>query len=155
MTRSFAALAALALLAPAAGSAQDRIVPEEWRQTYETFHYAPAVRAGELVFLSGVVASLQGDETEADMEAAFDRAFAQIEGILNEAGASWADVVEMTTYHTELIPQAETFIAVKDKWAKAPYPAWTAIDVDRLYPERGLVEIKVIAHAPKAAADAD
>ncbi|MGF1456223.1 MAG: hypothetical protein ACFB6R_12720 [Alphaproteobacteria bacterium] len=31
---------------------------------------------------------------------------------------------------------------------EAPFPAWTAIDIDRLYPDGGLVEIKVVAHVP-------
>ena len=36
---------------------------------------------------------------------------------------------------------------------KPPYPAWTAIDVDRLIPERGITEIKIVARrAAKAAA---
>lgn len=143
-----AAAGALALLAPSFGAAHERIVPEGWQETYDNFHYAPAVRAGEILFLSGVVATLAEDETEADMEAAFDRAFEAIAGVLEKAGADWGDVVEMTTYHTELRAQGEAFMKVKDKWVKEPYPAWTAIDVDRLWPDRGIVEIRVIAHTP-------
>lgn len=133
-------------------TAQERIVPEVWSETYNSFHYAPAVRAGDMLYLSGVVASLLGDEQASnpdDLTAAFDRAFQSIEVVLKEAGASFADVVEMTTYHTELIPQIQTFTLSKDKWIKEPYPAWTAIDVDRLFPDRGLVEIKVIAYSPQ------
>ena len=139
-------------LLPALTIAQERIVPESWRQTYDTFHYAPAVRAGDFLYLSGIVASLEGDEQASNPDhliAAFDRAFMAIEAVLNEAGASLSDVVEMTTYHTELIPQMQTFTASKDKWIEEPYPAWTAIDVDRLFPDRGLVEIKVVAYSRK------
>ncbi|MEL7453595.1 MAG: Rid family hydrolase [Pseudomonadota bacterium] len=142
-------LPALAMVFCPSSLAQERIVPEAWQGTYDTFHFAPAVRAGDKLYLSGVVASLQGNEQEfskADMVAAFDRAFAQIEEILAAGGANWSDVVEVTTFHTELVHQIDAFTHSKDKWIKAPYPAWTAIDVDRLYPERGLVEIKVIAH---------
>lgn len=131
--------------------AQERIVPQDSSETYENFHYAPAVRAGDMLYLSGIVASLEGDEQASDPDhliAAFDRAFQAIEVVLKEAGASLSDVVEMTTYHTELMPQAQAFTASKDKWMKEPYPAWTAIDVDRLFPDRGLVEIKVIAYLP-------
>ncbi|MEL6324030.1 MAG: RidA family protein [Pseudomonadota bacterium] len=129
-----------------------RIVPDVWQEAYDVFHYAPAVRAGDTLYLSGIVASLQGDENENDpaaLEAAFDRAFEAIGGVLAEAGADWSDVVEMTTFHTELIHQVGPFTTSKDKFVKAPYPAWTAIDVDRLYPERGIVEIKVIAYVPE------
>lgn len=126
-----------------------RIVPEGWENTYNNFHYAPAVRAGDTIYLSGIVAGLAGDENETnpeDLEAAFDRSFSALEKVLNEAGADFSHVVEMTTFHTELIHQITPFTASKDKYLKAPYPAWTAIDVDRLYPERGLVEIKLIAY---------
>ena len=142
-----AALAASWLASPAI--AQERIIPESSQATYDAFHYAPAVRAGNLLYLSGIVASLEGDENEfnpADLEKAFDRAFEQIELVLTEAGADWSHVVEMTTFHTELIPQVTPFTTSKDKYLKAPYPAWTAIDVDRLFPERGIVEIKIIAY---------
>ena len=127
----------------------ERIIPEGWENTYNRFHYAPAVRAGDTLYLSGIVATLQGEENEnnpEDLEAAFDRCFDALEKVLNEAGADFSHVVEMTTFHTELIHQVGPFTASKDKYLKEPYPAWTAIDVDRLYPERGLVEIKLIAY---------
>ncbi|MEO0882389.1 MAG: RidA family protein [Pseudomonadota bacterium] len=126
-----------------------RIVPDGWQESYDAFHYAPAVVAGDTIYLSGVVASLQGDENEnndGDLEASFDRAFETLGAILEDAGADWSHVVEMTTFHTELIHQIGPFTASKDKYLKAPYPSWTAIDVDRLYPERGVVEIKLIAY---------
>ena len=127
----------------------ERIIPEGWENTYNRFHYAPAVRAGDTLYLSGIVATLQGEENEnnpEDLEAAFDRCFDALEKVLKEAGADFSHVVEMTTFHTELIHQLGPFTTSKDKYLKAPYPAWTAIDADRLYPERGLVEIKLIAY---------
>ena len=149
---------ALSLLLPLPATAQDadqpetnaeRIIPEGWENTYNRFHYAPAVRAGDTIYLSGIVAGLAGAENETnpeDLEAAFDRCFEQLKTVLEEAGADFSHVVEMTTFHTELIHQIGPFTTSKDKYLKEPYPAWTAIDVDRLYPERGLVEIKLIAY---------
>ncbi len=127
-------------------SGRQVIVPEAWKSAYDSLHYAPAVRAGDMLILSGVVAGLRGDETDADQEAAFARAFDAIGAILDEADADWDDVVEIITYHTDLPSQIATFGAVKDRYIKEPYPAWTAIDIDRLYPDRGLVEIKVTAY---------
>lgn len=129
-----------------------RIVPDGWEGTYNGFHYAPAVRTGDTIYLSGIVAGLTGDEDENNpehLEAAFDRCFEALHGVLKEAGADFSHVVEMTTFHTALIHQITAFTVSKDKYLKAPYPAWTAIDVDRLYPERGLVEIKLIAYVGK------
>ncbi|MGE0595963.1 MAG: RidA family protein [Hyphomonadaceae bacterium] len=145
-------LFALALLAlPAAASAQsarEAIVPDWHRETTEALHYAPAVRAGDLLFLAGVVAGRAPGET--DDVAAYTRAFEGIARVLEASGSDWDHVVEMTTYHTDLPAQIEAFASVKDRFVQAPYPAWTAIDIDRLYPDNGLVEIKVIARVRSA-----
>ena len=55
----------------------------------------------------------------------------------------------MTTYHTDVPAQLDAFVKVKARYVTAPYPAWTAIDVDRLVPDKGLVEIRVIAKKAK------
>ena len=125
------------------------IVPESSQALYDQYHFSPAVRAGDLVYLSGIVASYEGEETDADMEAAMERAFARIDVVLKEAGADWSDIVDLTTYHTSIPDQMPTFMKVKDKWIPEPYPAWTAIDIDRLFPDRGFAEIKVVAYTPK------
>lgn len=131
-------------------SARESIVPPQWQSTYEELHFSPAMRAGDYVFLSGVVAGMPAGETdEAAMEQSFDRAFRTVSRVLEAAGADWDDVVEITTYHTDLPAQFETFARVKDRHVAEPYPAWTAIDVDRLLPDTGIVEIRVIAYAPR------
>ena len=112
----------------------------------EQFGYADAVVAGGFIHLSGViVAPRTGDM---GFEPAYERAFAQIGATLQRAGASWADVVDMTTFHTDLIAQVGAIAAVKNRYVKAPYPAWTAIGVTRLFADSGITEIKVVALAP-------
>ncbi|NWG54604.1 MAG: RidA family protein [Hydrogenophilaceae bacterium] len=158
--KTMQAVTALALLAasggcvsiednsPAQGPApvREAIVPPGWEEARDVLHYSPALRSGDFVFLSGVVAGLrEGEEGEAGMTAAFDRAFRALGGVLAAAGADWDDVVEMTTYHTDLPAQIAAFAAVKDRYIREPYPAWTAIDIDRLYPDNGVVEIKLTA----------
>lgn len=152
-------LAALILALAAAGCAsvdagrapvRETIIPEQARADYDEYHYAPATRAGDFIFVSGVVAGVRGGQTdEAALDAAFDRAFRGVALVLAEAGADWSDVVEMTTYHTDLPAQFAIFSRVKDRHVSEPYPAWTAIDVDRLLPDQGIVEIRVIAYAPR------
>jgi enamine deaminase RidA (YjgF/YER057c/UK114 family) len=63
--------------------------------------------------------------------------------------ADWSDVVEMTSYHTDLPAQGRIMIAVKGKHMAEPYPAWTAIDVDRLWPDNGFAEIRLTLYAPE------
>lgn len=121
----------------------ETIVPERWQRVYDTIHYAPAVKAGDFLFLSGVVASSREGMSE---EESYDRAFKTMEAILKEGGATWDDVIEFQTFHTDLPAQIDTFSLVKDRYVAKPYPAWTAIDIDRLYPDNGIVEIKITAY---------
>ncbi len=123
---------------------------EENRRELEEWGYADAVIDGDRVWLSGVVAGLRPGETMADQEAAYDRAFRRIENVLKRAGSSFDGVVEITTFHTDLPAQIEAFKKVKHRYIRRPFPAWTAIDIDRLVPDRGLVEIKLVARRPPA-----
>jgi len=140
----------------AARTLKQAIAPQGMEEIAEQYHYSPAVRAGDFLYLAGVVASLPMDEngriadpTEANLEAAYEEAFQTIAYILDAAGADWSNVFELSTFHTDLPSQIATFAAVKDRYVPAPYPAWTAIDIDRLYPDSGVTEIKVIAYAPQ------
>ncbi|HEX9932814.1 MAG TPA: Rid family hydrolase [Allosphingosinicella sp.] len=118
------------------------------RRFQEETGYSDAVIAGDTIYLSGVVVGLREGE---DLAAGYDRTYRHIGGILARAGASWDDVVDMTSYHTDIAAQFEAMRAVHRRHVRAPYPAWTAIDVDRLLPERGLTEIKIVARRPERA----
>ena len=112
-------------------------------EVFTEWGFAEAVIDGDRVYLSGVVAGLRPGET--DQAVAFDRAFKIVGDVLARSGSSWDGVVDMTTYHTDITTQLDSFVAVKHRYVRAPFPAWTAIDVDRLVPDNGLVEIKVVA----------
>jgi len=126
------------------------IVPASLQDTYDTMQYAPAVRAGDMVFLSGVIADLKEGQTGTDAEyaAASEEAFEHIDMILKEAGGSIADIVDVTSYHVDFEKHIGPLMAVKAKWLPAPYPAWTLIGITSLYSPLGFVEIKVNAHIP-------
>jgi enamine deaminase RidA (YjgF/YER057c/UK114 family) len=80
-----------------------------------------------------------------DPEEQFTLAFENLRDLLAEAGCTFADVVEMTSYHVGLTAHAETFVAVKDRFLEAPYPAWTAVGISELVFPGGLVEIRITA----------
>ncbi|MBS0448549.1 MAG: RidA family protein [Proteobacteria bacterium] len=110
--------------------------------------YAGARIAGDMVYLSGVVAGVRDGET--DLRLGYTRAFERIGALLHEAGASWNDVVDITSFHTDLTTQMPAIVAVKNTYIKPPLlPAWTAIQVARLIPTNGITEIKVVARLPK------
>ena len=128
----------IALTATPALRAQERIVPDGMQGVYDNFHYAPIVKVGNTLYLSGVVA---GDE---DPEQQFESVFRNLDQVLQAAGPSRADVVEMTTFHVGFQEHIVDFMAVKDDYIRKPYPAWTAIGVSELA-FGALVEIKVTA----------
>lgn len=109
--------------------------------------FSDAIVVGDTVYLSGVVAGLRDGET--DLRPAYERGFERIGAILKRAGSGWDDVVDMTTFHTDLTTQMPAIVAVKNRYLKAPFPAWTAIQVSRLIPNNGLTEIKITAKLHK------
>lgn len=127
------------------------IVPKGLERQVRDYGFSPAVRAGDFIFVSGVVAGIEKDAqtTPETMAAGYERAFSRLEEILGAAGASWRDVAEMTTYHTDLPAQASVFMAAKNRRMAEPYPAWTAIDVDRLWPDNGITEIRLTVYKPQ------
>ena len=129
-------------------------IEAEARRELDEWGYADAVIDGDRIWLSGVVAGLRPGETMADQEAAYDRAFRRLGEVLERAGSSYDGIVEITTFHTDLPAQIETFKKVKHRYIRGPFPAWTAIDIDRLVPDRGLVEIKLVARRRPHTVDA-
>ena len=134
-----------------AGSRQDaKVFLSDNPQTLkiqQDWGFADAVVTGETIYLSGVVVGLRPGET--DLQIAYDRAFQRIGKILERAGGSWDDVVDITSFHTDLKSQMPAIVAVKNKYVHAPPPAWTAIQVVRLIPDAGITEIKITAKLSK------
>nr|WP_310523264.1 Rid family hydrolase [Polymorphobacter sp.] len=149
MTKRLVLALALVAAPVSARPAADVIMPTDAAALAQQmqYGYADAVTAGDMVYLSGVIAAPRPGEK--DLVPAYERAFAQIDAILKRAGVSWDDVVDMTTYHTDLAAQAEAIAGVKNRYVKAPFPAWTAIGITKLFEPAGVTEIKVTARKPK------
>ena len=118
------------------------------REFQEKWGFNDAIVVGDTVYLSGVVAGTQPDEQ--GFEAAYERVYTQIGNVLKRAGASWDDVVDITSFHTDVEAQIEALAAVHKRHVKAPYPAWTAIGVAKIL-GGGITEIKVVAKRPAGA----
>ncbi|KWR75044.1 RidA family protein [Cupriavidus sp. IDO] len=123
------------------------IIPPGTQALYDAFHFAPATRVGDTIWVSGQVgldATLQPGE---GMEAQARLAFEALKGVLAAAGASLADVVELTTFHTELRRDIEAFTKVKDEYFPNRYPSWTAVGVTELALPELCIEIRAAAVA--------
>jgi enamine deaminase RidA (YjgF/YER057c/UK114 family) len=115
------------------------IVPDSSRSLYENFHFAPAVRHGDLIFCSGQIG--QGASAEDE----FRSAWQGVEKVLKAAGVGFGDIIEITSYHVGLREHLAAFSKVKDEFIREPYPAWTAIGVAELALPDARVEIRIIA----------
>jgi enamine deaminase RidA (YjgF/YER057c/UK114 family) len=121
------------------------VTPKGMEAYYDQYHFAPAIKDGDRLYCSGVIGVGPDGKAPEDPEAQFTQAFESLQSVLTTAGVSFSEVVEMTTFHVGLRANLATFMKVKDRYMKAPYPAWTAIGVSELAFPGGLVEVKVIA----------
>jgi enamine deaminase RidA (YjgF/YER057c/UK114 family) len=128
-------------------------------RAYDEYHYAPARRAGDYLYVSGVVIGRAPGEGNDD--AAFRvqvrRGFQALQRILQAAGARFEDVVMVNSFHVwngpdypgEPLKQYRVFDEVRSEFIKAPYPAATAVGTTGLLPPGGIVEVQLIAYLPQ------
>jgi enamine deaminase RidA (YjgF/YER057c/UK114 family) len=147
----------LVLAAPpnaAAGSDVERTihVPEGWEGAYD-FGYAPVVRVGDMVIVSGVPAGGDG-RYEEKVRGMYRR----VEELLAAAGASIDDVVELTTFHTtprdsqQFWEEFERYMPIHREFFGEHRPAWTAVGTTVLLSGSASVEMRVVAVAGSGAA---
>lgn len=125
---------------------RDAIFPAGRQALYEINRYSAAIRSGDLVFVSGQVGSREDGSPEPDFEKQVQLAFDNLGAVLEAAGCTFDDVLDVTTFHTDPARQFDTVAAVRMKvLGEPPYPTWTAVGVNWLY---GFdFEIKVIARS--------
>jgi 2-iminobutanoate/2-iminopropanoate deaminase len=107
--------------------------------------YSPAVRAGQLLFVSGQVPidPATGQMIDGDITAQTRRVLDSVGALLNAAGLSFANVVRTTVFLADM----NDFGAVNQVYGTyfvEPYPARATVQVARL-PKDARVEIDVIA----------
>lgn len=121
------------------------VIPAWMQPMYDTYHFAPAVIDGDYLRCSGMIGLRPDLTVSQDPTAQFTQAFENLRELLAQADLTFADVVEMTSYHVGLQVHFEAFVAVKDMFIAKPYPAWTAVGTTELATPGALVEIQVTA----------
>ena len=128
-----------------------RIRPFNTRDTYPEQNLdndlCQAVVAGSTVYLRGQIG--QDLDTSAsvgvgDIEAQAERAMANIDLLLREAGSRLEDIVKVTVYLVD-IRYRETVYRVMGRWLKGVYPVSTGLVVEALARPEWLVEIDATA----------
>jgi enamine deaminase RidA (YjgF/YER057c/UK114 family) len=125
----------------------EAVIPSAVADTAASYEYSPGVivPAGDLLFVSGQVGRDSTGHVVEDPEQQFVTAFENLESILVQAGATMADVVEITTFHTSMAELA-VFARVKARFLDTtPHPAWTAIGISELALPGLRVEIRATA----------
>ena len=107
------------------------------------------VKASEFLFIAGQVGADKDGRTSADFDAQCAQTFANIGLALASQGASFANIVEFTTYlvHSQDIPK---FMAYRTRefpklFAGGAYPPNTLLTIDRLVREEFLIEVSAVA----------
>jgi enamine deaminase RidA (YjgF/YER057c/UK114 family) len=109
------------------------------------------VKASEFLFIAGQLAGDKNGNIVGvdDFDTQCQQVFANIEAALRSQDASWANVVQFTTYlvHSQDIPK---FMAYRLRefprmFTSGVYPPNTLLIVDRLVQEPFLVEVQAVA----------
>jgi len=134
------------------------------KHAHDTIRFASARRAGNLLYLSGVIIGRRPNEgsTVADFKAQTRRGFDWLKLNLSSSCATFADVAKINSFHVWQGPdfsgsrdeQFAAFSEVMGEYIQAPYPAWTAVGTTGLLGEGGIVEIEMVAYVPDRACDA-
>lgn len=126
---------------------RDVVFPPGRQALYERNRYSPAIRSNGFLFVSGQVGSNEDGSPEPDLETQVRLAFSNLNAILESAGCTFDDVVDVTVFIVDPETHFETiWKVVPEFWGNAPHPTLTGIGVTWLYGFQ--FEIKVIARLP-------
>ncbi len=121
------------------------IIPKGMEAVYDKIHYAPAVRVGNTIYVSGQIGRDDNMQLVEPREAQIVQAFENLKKVLAAGGASMDDIVDLTSFHTDMRDLA-LFMEVKDRYLTRDFPAWTAIGAASLCGVPGyIIEIKAVA----------
>jgi reactive intermediate/imine deaminase len=112
-------------------------------------HFTDAVRAGDLLFVSGVVpvdenrALVGGDDVVAQARAVFEN----MRAILSAAGCTFADVVKVTVFLTDIADRPLVNPVRQEVFGDAR-PASTLVEVSALVIPGARIEVEAVALIP-------
>ena len=119
--------------------------------------YPHARRVGDLLFLSGIgprekgVSAIpgvtldeDGDIASYDIEAQCHSVFRNVRYILEDAGSSWENLIDVTVFLINMQDDFPIFNRIYAEYFKDNQPSRTTVEVSRL-PTKIAVEVKCIA----------
>jgi len=119
--------------------------------------YPHARRVGDMLYLSGVgprkrgskdipgvTLDAEGNITEYDIEKQCHSVFANVRYILEDAGSSWDNIVDVTVFLTNMKEDFVTYNRIYAEYFKDNQPCRTTVEISSLPTPIG-IELKVIA----------
>ncbi|MDX6535028.1 MAG: hypothetical protein QOF68_2772 [Gaiellales bacterium] len=130
-----------------------RLMPENHWDWSIPSPFSQGWRIGDLVFVGGQLSADENGDVigRGDIEVQTRNTFENITRVLEEAGASWKDVVKINTYYTFDGPEDEAgdfwrrMTKVRMEYLADPGPCGTAVRVDGFMSDGFLIEVEVIA----------
>jgi enamine deaminase RidA (YjgF/YER057c/UK114 family) len=123
--------------------------PESLGKPLGQYSQITRVKASEFLFIAGQVGAGKDGKAPADFDAQCGLVFANIGAALASQGASFANIVEFTTYlvHSQDIPKfgAYRLREFPRLFQGGSYPPNTLLMIDRLVQEQFLIEVSAIA----------
>jgi enamine deaminase RidA (YjgF/YER057c/UK114 family) len=119
---------------------------------YDRLPGAPAVRVGELVFVAGQLAldrELRGLH-RGDVVAQAHAVLASLAELLEAAGGSLDDVLDVVSYHRDAREIPAVLEVAREYFSTDP-PAWTPVATTGLMSSEALVAVRAIGHVGDAA----
>lgn len=121
------------------------VVPKGMEFIRDEIGYAPAVLANGTLYIAGQIGRDDNRQLVTDKEAQFVQVFENMKRVLAEAGGDFENLVEMTSYHTDM-RDLPLFMQVRDRYMKGVLVAWTAIGAAQLCGAPGyFLEVKGVA----------
>ncbi|MEM7168818.1 MAG: RidA family protein [Pseudomonadota bacterium] len=121
------------------------IIPPGLEDYVSDWKMSPGLEHDGFLFMTGFTGVTEhgtlADTPIEQIEAVFEK----IGMVLKQAGLSFENLVEMTSYHVGLRDHLDDFKAIRARYVVDPYPAWTAIEVAGFVREGAVIEIRCIA----------
>lgn len=135
---------------------REHLAPAGLEAAYHEWHYTPVVKVGDTVIVSGIPAAGPGTYEEK-----VRRMFVALGEQLKLAGATYADVVELTSFHVapkdpkSFQEEFERYAPIHQEFFPSHYPAATAVGTTALLSPSAVMELRAVAvigsgKAPKA-----
>lgn len=122
-----------------------KVIPPSMQAVVAVKGYLPGLRVGDFLFLAGQVGRTADMAIVAEPAAQFEAAFENLRVVLAEAGCTFDDIVDMTTYHVDMARHWPAFREVKNRVLPRGKFPWTAIGVSALADPAFLLEVKATA----------